>query len=179
MPKIDISEHDYYRLQAYAEPFRDTPATALSKVLDQLEQSISTSSDVEPLVSKTVEYRTDSLPPLTHAKLVSGQIGELSPDKSNWDAMVRLALRMLFDEFEDVSEVGRMSGANVVAGKKLDDGYKFLEPEGFSYQGVSAESAVKILISSARGLRSKLEIEFIWRDKIGAYKPGERGRISC
>jgi len=91
--------------------------------------------------------------------------------------MVRLALEILFAEYGDVQMVRGASGANVVPGQKADEGYKYLPDWGFSYQGVSAEDAVEIIVRSARALNVDAWVDFVWRDKPGAFRPGERGRI--
>jgi len=186
MPRIEISDHDFKRLQAYAEPFVDTPATALTKVLDLLDKgglsdslgpsSVTGHPNRRPAPRFEV-YGPTSLPPLTHTKLVSGKFGGAEPQKLTWDSLVQLALESLHDRYEDVREVRKRAGANVVSGAKTDDGYKFLSDKGFSYQGVSAEDAAKIILRSARDLEAELLIEFVWRDKPEAYKPGQAGRI--
>lgn len=180
MPRIDISDHDFRRLQSYAEPFVDTPATALSKVLDLLESENASPQNVADSTASTKQaerYSATSLPPLTHTKILSGRLGSVEPEKSTWDAMVCLALKSLQEKYDDIRMVRMKSGANIVAGSKLDEGYKFLSDCGFSYQGVSAEDAVKILLRSARDLGVEMVIEFVWRDKPEAYKPGQFGRI--
>lgn len=181
MPRIEITDHDYSRLQGYAEAFVDTPATALTKALDLLEGQKVENDGCTPTVVDAQQlaicYGPTSLPPLTHTKVVSGRLGEMEPDKANWDGMVRLALCALFEKYHDVSEVRRRSGANVVKGEKYDEGYKPLEGLGFSFQGVSAKDAVKILLRAARDLSVSLEIEFVWREKPDAFKPGQSGRI--
>jgi hypothetical protein len=108
---------------------------------------------------------------------MAAQFNEMAPDKINWDALVRLALTQVLDQFKTLKELRRCSGANVVQGKKSDDGYKFLASHGFSYQGVSAEDAAKIVIRCASALNCGLYFEFEWRNKEGAFRPGKRGVV--
>ncbi|MBR9650865.1 T4SS efffector SepA family protein [Thalassovita aquimarina] len=181
MPTIEITEHDFLRLQRYAEPLVDTATTAFTKVLDMLE-SINAAEEAVPSMSekngrKVEVFGAGSIPPLRHAKLMAGSFRGKSPDKATWDAMVRLALETLFSEYGDVQMLRGTSGANVVQGQKTDEGYKYLPDLGFSYQGVSAEDAVEIIVRSARVLNANAWIDFVWRNKADAFRPGEQGRI--
>ena len=60
----------------------------------------------------------------------------------------------------------------MVQTRKADDGYKFIEKLGFSYQGVSAEDALKIVERISKFLSLQWRIEFEWRDKPDAFLPG-------
>ena len=91
---------------------------------------------------------------------------------------MRTALVSAVDSCGSVEEPLRISGANVAQGKKETDGYKYLPSHDFSYQGVSAGSAVDILVRCAKALDFKVNIEFEWHDKNEAYRPGERAVLS-
>jgi hypothetical protein len=176
MPSIDISDFDYGRLQKFATPFVDTPATTIAKVLDFFEANrTAVPPPTKPSVQETSEYFENLLPPLVHTKILDAKIDGEAPDKMNWDALVRLSLGAVLQKVGTPRELYKISGANVVEGKKNTDGYKPVLDQGYSYQGVSAEDAVKIVSRCARFLRIAVRIEFEWRNKPDAYRPGERG----
>lgn len=175
--KIDISDSDFPRLQALAEPFVDTPGSVVSKLLDMFEQ---TQSGSLPRLSSTPQsgvYALESLPPLTHAKVMGGHFGGTKPAKQNWDSFVRHALVEVLKKSGSVDELRRLSSANVREGRFEEQGYKYVPEHRFSFQGVSAEDAVKIIGRCARAMSAPFEIEFVWRDKPDAHRPGERGKI--
>ena len=184
MPTIEISDADFRRLQEIAEPLIDSPSDVCRRLLDlwfqQQEARVSL-----PIVdaSDIHVYRESDLPALTkkkallHTKLLAGQFADRKPEKQNWDSLVRLALVAVIDEHKTVEDLRRLSGANVVSGTKTDEGYKPVQRYGFSYQGVSAPDAVDIILRCARSLRKPVYIEFAWRDKAAAYRPGERAAI--
>lgn len=180
MPTIEITDHDFARLQKVAMPFIDTPATAFTKVMDAFERSTGTAdqakaSEVAP--SNLPVYHHDNLPPLTHTKLLDARFGGVQPERSAWDALVRLALVEVRNKVGSIQDLRKMAAANVVDGQKDDEGYKFLPAHDFSYQGVSAEDAVKIIFRCAKGLKVDFSAEFEWRSKEDAYRPGERARL--
>lgn len=177
MPTIEITDLDFARLQKIAVPFVDTPATTFTRVMDAFERLAATLPEVTIPEATPPVYRHDTLPPLAHTKFLSGSFDGVQPDKMTWDAILRLALVSAMKHAGSVTELRRVSGANVVSGPKSDDGYKFVTGSGFSYQGVSAEDAAKIVFRCARSLKVDFSAEFEWRPKDEAYRPGERGRL--
>jgi hypothetical protein len=177
MKSIEISPRDFERLQAFATPLVDTTATAFGKVLDLAEGRAGTLTDRYAAEGDIPTFDPGKLPSLTHTKVLDGMFDGKVPDKFTWDAMLRLALAELHAKFQTADRVRAACGANVVAGAKSDEGYKFLSALGLSYQGVSAEDAVAIILRAAERLGVKTRIEFVWRNKEGAEMPGTHGRI--
>lgn len=178
MPTIEITETDFARLQKLATPFVDTPATTLSRVLDQYEANGNQQTfTAEKPVKASTTYTENNLPPLRHTKILDAAFGDKSPEKMTWDALVRMALISTLSKVASVRELYRAAGANVAEGKKETDGYKYVAAHDFSYQGVSAEDAVKIITRCAKHLGAKARVEFEWRNKDGAYRPGERATL--
>jgi len=186
MPTIDISDADFRRLQQVAVPLVDTQSSVISKLLDHWfegPQSAKTSGAALVAPSHINTYGPDKISGLiesnafVHIKLMDGSFNGRKPEKNNWDAITRLALITVIKTYKTVSELRRLSGANVVQGKKIDEGYKYLSAFDFSYQGVSAEAAVKIVVQCAQALKCGAYLEFVWRNREGAYRPGERATI--
>lgn len=180
MPTIEITDHDFARLQKVAVPFIDTPATAFTKVMDAFERANTAtaapaSAPIAP--ANLPVYHHDNLPPLTHTKLLEATFDGKQPEKVAWDALVRLALIETKQQAGSIQGMRKIAAANIVEGRKDDEGYKFLPEHGFSYQGVSAEDAVKIVFRCAKGLKVNFFAEFEWRSKDDAYRPGERARL--
>jgi len=180
MPMIDITDHDFARLQKVALPLIDTPATAFTKVMDAFDRAntATTATTSSPIASHNLPaYHHDNLPPLTHTKLLEAIFDGKQPEKAAWDALVRLALTETKVQAGSIQGLRKISAANLFEGRKDDEGYKFLPEHGFSYQGMSAEDAVKIVFRCARGLKVNFSAEFEWRSKEDAYRPGERARL--
>jgi hypothetical protein len=179
MPTIEISQVDFARLQALATPFVDTPASVVSRLLDSATgKKNPTDAASKHVTSVSNSYYGKDLPPLRHTKFLRGEFDGESPRKNQWNSLVEIGLEKAFAESGgDVRKVHAWCGANIIAGRKEDEGYAYISDKGFSYQRVSAEDAGKILVRLAEFLSVDLEIIFEWRAKEGAYKPTERGRI--
>lgn len=180
MPTIELSDADFQRLQKIAVPLVDTPETVIRKLLDSYERTNGKAPPPSTLPSASPgpkHYDARSIPPLTHTKLLAGEFDGVRPQRTTWDGLVRLALVRVWEKSGDVRELKRMAGANVVGGEKHDEGYKFLPSHGFSYQGVSAEDAAKIIVRCARALGCGACFEFEWRDKPEAHRPGQRAAV--
>lgn len=180
MPTIEITDYDFARLQKVAVPFIDTPATVFTKVMDAFERANTAAAapaSVPVATANLPVYHHDNLPPLTHTKLLEAAFDGKQPEKVAWDALVRLALIETKEQAGSIQGLRKIAAANIVEGRKDDEGYKFLPEHGFSYQGVSAEDAVKIVFRCAKGLKVNFSAEFEWRSKDDAYRPGERARL--
>ncbi len=177
MQRIEISDDNFQRLQKVAIPLVDTLNSVITKLLDSYDiKNIINNNDI----IKPVDYEKfepDQIPSLLHAKLMSARFNDLVPEKTNWDSLVRLALKQVIDKYKNIGELHRLSGANVVDGQKNDEGYKFVSSHKFSYQGVSADDAARIVVRCANALRCKAFFEFEWRNKDAAYRPGKRGAV--
>lgn len=123
---------------------------------------------------KIQSYSSEIIPKLRFAKLLDASFDNTKPEKNNWNEIVKLALIKVMDICNNVNELKRISGANVVATSKEDSGYKFIQTHNFSYQGVNSINAAEIVQRCASYLECNASLEFEWRFKEGAFNPGER-----
>ncbi|WP_040818139.1 T4SS efffector SepA family protein [Litoreibacter arenae] len=174
MPNIEISDADFLRLQAIAVPLVDTPASVVSGLLDMHESQ--TIGGEKP---KNVQvYGFDSPPPLVHVKFISGMIGLHQPEKQNWDSMVNLSVKLTHKQEKSVERLAKILDLNITDGFKDDEGYKYLPDLKLSYQGVSAKHAAKVIGNAARFLNEDARVDFVWRQKDGAFAPGQVAALS-
>lgn len=202
MKRIEIADTDFKRLQDLAKQHLVNPdditdefrasvnsgvmATMITKVLDHYEAKntatpVKVGNSPAPLKSWTDNtHRTfdkTTIPRMHHTKLLKGSFGQSSPKTVTWNGMVELALVAVVRSLGSVEELQRVSGANVVQGKKKDAGYRHVLEHDFSYQGVSATDAVEVIRRCARALKCPAHIEFEWRHKQGALHPGETATL--
>lgn len=179
MPTIEITEPDFKRMQLLAEPLVDTPASLFTKMLDVFEKhGKNLVSSLASSNRETKVYSFDAPPPLVHVKVISGLIGTSTPRKANWDSMVALCLELVLEQNVSPERAGTLIDLNIKRGRKVDEGYKYLEDSNVSYQGVSAKHAALIIGKTARFLRSGAHVDFIWREREDAFAPGKVGALS-
>lgn len=177
--RIEIGDDEFVRLQKLAEPLVDTPGTVVARLLDFYEKQVAAGVKENALDHAGPVFGIN-VPSLTHTKLLWAEFDGRKPDRTTWDALLRLALEGAALRARGFDELRRISGANIVQGTKTDQGYKPMPQLGLSYQGVSAEDAVRVITRIAGHLGVDCQFEFEWRRKNGAFRPGERalGNIS-
>jgi hypothetical protein len=121
-----------------------------------------------------------SAPPDTrHTRLIKAVFAGQEIPSPNWNEVVRRAHELAFERVgRDFDKLRALTSANIVKGRKIDDGYSPLGDLDFSIQGVAANDALRIIYGIARKLSLPIEIVFEWRDKVGAAYPGEAGLLS-
>lgn len=178
-PNIEISHSDFERLQKLATPFVDTPASVISRLLD--EHLSDNDNDTKANPNNVTVYHSENLPSLRHTKVLSGKFGGKKPKKNQWNSLIELALNEanLTGKIDSHAKENLKSecNLNVYVGNKTDQGYAFIPSLNISYQRVSAEHAGDVLTRFANWLGSDLDIEFEWREHEDAYKPGEKAVI--
>lgn len=177
MPNIEVPNDLFQRLQKIAVPFIDTPATVIEKLLNHFEGS-SQSDKSASNSSEVMHFAATNIPALRHTNLVSASFGGDQPEAMNWNSLVRLALSKGSWEFGGVDGLRRVSQARIVDGVKEDNGYKPVANLGFSFQGVSADDAARIIVRLAKALQVDAHFEWEWRLKDDAYAPGRFGKVA-
>jgi hypothetical protein len=95
-----------------------------------------------------------------------------------WNDLLRRAHEIAFERVgRDFDKLRSVTTANLYRGNKSTDGYAPLGNLGFSIQGVTANDALRIVLSIAKKLALPVEVAFDWRLKEGALHPGEAGMV--
>ena len=123
-------------------------------------------------------YSPASLPRLTHTKVLAARLNGIDVPNANWNSLYLHLIRESKLTAKNPDEVRRLILANYVIGKKEDEGYRYLAPQGFSVQGVDSNGAAKGMFHIAKQMNWSLEVEFAWRQKEEAAFPGEIAKIS-
>lgn len=155
-------------------------ANVVHQLIEQYEAKCDTVSTPSDSLNgnQILVYNETNIPNLLHAKLLSGSFGGKTPEKMTWNGLMLTALKLVYASSGAIEDLRRISGANVIQGKKKTDGYKYLPEQDFSYQGAHTMGAVKIIIRCANALRCRVHIEFEWRNKEEALHPGRRAVLT-
>ena len=177
MTVITIEHATFVRLQRHAQPLVDNPDAVVNRALDALEGHTAEALS-EGVVDVDREIDPRRLPDLTHTKVLAARFGDDEIEKPNWNKLLdRLVVRAMRDA-GSFGKLDQMCPANMVRGRKTEDGYRHLSEIDVSVQGLPANEACATLVETARQIGMGLEITFRWRDKDGAAYPTESARLT-
>lgn len=176
MPDITIEQTTFERLQRHAQPLVDTVDAVVNRALDAMETGVWKQPD-EGLPANEHEVDPDRLPDVTHTKVLAARLAGAEVKRPNWNRLLHRVLVLSMGQVADLNDLRRLCPANMVCGRKTDEGYTHLAEIDISVQGLSANEACAALTVTARALGIGLEVAFMWRAKDGAAHPGERGRL--
>ena len=75
------------------------------------------------------------------------------------------------------ADLKKVIHVNMISGRKVDEGYRYLSEADISVQGQDANAAWQSAFYAAAHLSMPLEVVFVWRQKEGAAHPGVTGRL--
>ena len=173
MPQIDVQNSTLERLKKLAEPFVDTPETVILRGIDALE---ALTRGVQPTTQpSSIDLSIDprNIPNLTHTKLLSAKLDGKAFPRPKWNSVLDETLIRARKAGLKASDIQRICSINVREGKKTDEGYSYLEDINLSIQGQDSNAACRGIVTMARYLKIRVELEFMWREKDGAAHPGK------
>jgi hypothetical protein len=188
MPQINVSQALFAKLQSFAEPFVDTPETALEKAVDfylsnnkangKFAANTATQGAGQPAL---LVFQPDAPPDLTFTRPLAVELeGSMLPKaKLYWNPLLYEVVRLAASKTANAGQLKQMLLCNYVDGEgeqKL--GYHFISEAKLSVQGQSANPAWKTIAHLAKTLGLKLEVTFMWEDKPDAAYPTKTARMS-
>ena len=178
MPDIPIEQSTFERLQQHARPLVDTTDTVVNRALDALEHRVGhpVPGDGPSVAVRQIDPR--NLPNLTHTKVLDASLDGKLVVKPKWNLLLDRVLIRAMKQLANLDELRKHCPANMVQGRKEDEGYRYLAGIDVSVQGLAANDASRALVAAAQSLRIELEITFMWRPKEDAAYPGEKARLT-
>jgi hypothetical protein len=173
MPQIDVQNSTLERLKKLAEPFVDTPETVILRGIDALE---ALTRGVQPITQpSSIDLSIDprNIPNLTHTKLLLAKLNGKTFPRPKWNSVLDEILIRARKAGLKAGDIQRICSINVKEGKKTDEGYSYLEDINLSIQGQDSNAACRGIVTMARHLKIRVELEFMWREKDGAAHPGK------
>ncbi|MGM0439473.1 MAG: hypothetical protein ACQEP3_03555, partial [Patescibacteria group bacterium] len=107
-------------------------------------------------------------------KIVQGKIG--NENATNWNKLLRKALKLVLDKGYNLNELNRVINLNVIEKFSNKRGFRPIPDYKISMQDVESTKAANNLEKISLNFNLKLYIEFFWRDKAPT-NPGKRGII--
>jgi len=180
MPEVEISKsaHDY--LKSLAEPFVDTPATVLDRIILEHHQLLGGSRTIAEGASDKIDdpvYRIESLPDLLHTKVEAATVADQPIGRPKWSTLVEGMIKQAASEGRDTTTIINALDAQTWRGPKSDTGFHYVAEAGLSFQKLDANRSCRAVLGLSRAFEIPVEIRFFWRDNPKAFKPSSFGRI--
>jgi hypothetical protein len=187
MPRqITLTDPTFSRLQAFAEPFVDSPEDAIKKILDIAEKARNqptptrtTPAPPNPAAVSAIDYDPKKAPDLTFTRVVSVEFqGKLVPKgDATWNGLLSTVIIEAHKKLPNFTDLRKVIHVNMVPGSKTDEGYRYLLDADVSVQGQDANAAWQTIYHTATHLQLSVEVVFFWRQKQNAANPGTTGRL--
>jgi hypothetical protein len=175
-----ISENNYRDIQSLAKAFDDTLDSKLSEIIEFFKFHASKTLhavSLAPSGPPGQSFNAFVSPDLRHTKLTFASVRSRVPRAPNWNSLLYEVVTQAAKVLGDFETLEALTSANISKGRKTTGGYHYLATVGLSVQGQSANDAWRAIanLSLATGLR--VEAKFHWRQKQGAFRPGEAGEF--
>jgi hypothetical protein len=174
-PQVTLESSTIERMKAHAEPLVDTFDTVVNRALDALDAQKAQSGGaakgeriLNPASPPNLAYTT------VKSVVVNGQV--LPASETYWNALLVAVIRESPKHLTK-EQMRKVIICNFVAGKKEDNGYKYLEDVGLSIQGQDANNAWKATYRILQALKVPVEVTFVWQDSPKAVAPGISGKF--
>ena len=178
-PVIRIPDSTYDRLKKIAEPFVDSPADVICRLLDNYEQiaSVNKPGALSDGVAVMQLGAGEAPPSLRHTRVKEIRVNGKTVTKPAWNSLVwelhRVALKKLgsFDSLQGLTK------SNIKPGPVDEHGFHFRPDLGFSIQNADADHSWRYARHLAEHIKASVEVTFEWMKKDQAAHPGSRARF--
>lgn len=175
MPQVTLDASTIERMKAYAEPLVDNFDTVILKGLDALDM-LKAKNEETP----AERVLNPAAPPnlaFTTVKSIVFAGKRFAAAETYWNpllhAVIRESLKHLTKE-----QMRNLLTCNYFAGKKEDQGYKYLDDVGISVQGSDANNAWKAIYNILKVIKVPVEVTFVWQDNPKAVSPGATAKLN-
>jgi len=177
---VELGEETVVRLKRHAEPLVDNFDSVIARLLDSYETKVGRPSQETSVPdAKSRDFSAKSPPDLKHTKVLSVLLdGEWLPKpKATWNGLLAECVKRAVASVSDPGDIRSLITINYTAGKKEDEGYRYLPDTGVSIQGQDANAAWGATRHILLSLTLSAEVTFVWRNKNDAAFPGQVGRF--
>jgi hypothetical protein len=174
MPQVTLEASTIERMKAYAEPLVDTLDTVILKGLDALDM-LKAKAEEKP-AERVINPAAPPNLAFTTVKSIVFDGKHFPPAETYWNPLLHAVIRESLKHMSK-ENMRKLLTCNYVAGKKEDQGYKYLEDVAMSVQGSDANNAWKAIYNILKAIKVPLEVTFVWQDNPKAVSPGATAKL--
>lgn len=178
MPTVEISDAAFNYLKSLAEPFADTPATVLDRIVAEHRAQGGGTATGSAAGSQPL-YSPGTIPEMRFTKIEQVELEGFIAEIDKWNDLVEAVVLGCIEKGHDRETVRRKLDANTVKGRESAAGFRHIEAAGFSFQGLDAQRACEAAVNLAKAFGLSLKVRFRWRENPKAARPGASAMIAA
>lgn len=183
MPTVEISDTAFNYLKSLAEPFTDTPATVLDRIIaEHGARAVGRPAGAvrQPESPAPAErYSASTIPEMRFTKIEEVEIEGFVAEILKWNELVEAVVLTCIEKGHDSETVRRKLDANTVKGREVEAGFRYIDAAKFSFQGLDAQRACEAAVNLAKAFGLSLKVRFRWRENPKAARPGATAIIAA
>ncbi|WP_321364038.1 T4SS efffector SepA family protein [uncultured Celeribacter sp.] len=176
MKSIEIEDDDFEYMKSLAIPLEDTTSTIISRIFSQHRELTQAPKLAMPKPIATAEFRTGNLPNVSFTSIKSASISDTPCPSLYWNDILQSILARSKGHL-DLANLRELLSIQLKEGKHTENGYRYIESLGLSFQGVDARRACQNIQTLAKALDLPVKIVLHWNENSKAQYPGQTGTL--
>lgn len=175
---VELPDDLFAKLQGFAVPLIDTPLTVIERALVALEAG--DEQLTSPNSAKLARSFNPAAPPslaFTIPRRASVGGRQLSAGDRYWNSIMYAVIEEAARRGFSTEDLLALISVNSQAGRREDNGFKYLEGANLSIQGQGAAGAWRQSYAIASSVGIAIEVEFAWQDNPKAAMPQMVGTL--
>ena len=175
MPMIEISDDAMSYMGTLAKPFEDTTVSVFDRIVAEHRELKGDRrvADKEP----EMRFGSEDFPSVQFTTVTSGKVAGKPVSQKYWNNILSDMIAACVRSAGSSRKVQNRLIGNTVAGRKSDNGYRYVPEADFSFQGMEAKRACKNIALLAEAFDVSVDISFRWQDNEKAQFPNRIARI--
>lgn len=180
MPVVRINDGTFSDLQSIAKWFRTkTPSETIDLIVQEtmeklgMEREGSSSSIDEGSHERAMEFA--SAPALAFTKPLGASINGIDIQDPRWSSILLNMIAQVKSKGVEGQRLVRALAIPAMASEYQNEGYRYYDELGISFQGQSASDCWKEIDRLAKKWQIPVLVEFMWRETPKAQHPGRKG----
>lgn len=175
MPTIEISEDAMAYMKQRARPLEDTTVSVMDRMVAELrgQNGVAGAAVAEP----EMRFGSDDFPSVQFTTITSGSVAGVAVRQKYWNNILEEMIAACADKIGSGEKVREKMVGNVLPGRNVDNGYRYVKNADFSFQGMEAKRACRNIAILAEAFDVAVDIAFRWQDNERAQFPNRIARV--
>ena len=175
MPTIEISQFAFEYLKSVAVPLVDTTVSVFDRIVQ--EHGGQLNSAKKPEIGMEMHFGPANLPSVKFTTISAATVSGKPVGQKYWNNILEDMISACSALGAKSSDLKDALAANLMDGDHNENGYRYVQAAGFSFQGLEANRACKNIVSLAVKFKVPVEIMVHWPDNESVKYPNTTARL--